>query len=41
MVAGDWKYLIKGNSTDDREVVVVTKLGATGKTVIITVYVDE
>ena len=38
---GEWKYLVKGYSTDDREVVAVTKLGPTGKAVIITVFEDE
>ncbi len=38
---GEWKYLVKGTSLDNREVVAVTKLGPTGKAIIITVYEDE
>ncbi len=32
------KYLVKGRTLTDNDVVVVTKLGPTGKMVIITVY---
>ena len=38
---GEWKYIVKGNSMDGRRVVVVTKLGPTGKAIIITVFEDE
>ena len=36
----EWKYLIKGRSLSDDELVVVGKLSPTGKLVIITLY-DE
>ena len=36
----EWKYLIKGRSLSDDELVVVGKLSPTGKLVIITIY-DE
>ena len=36
----EWKYLIKGRSLSDDEIVVVGKLSPTGKLVIITIY-DE
>ena len=38
---GEWKYIVKGSSIDGRRVVVVTKLGPTGKAIIITVFEDE
>ena len=38
---GEWKYIVKGNSIDDRRVAVVTKFGPTGKAFIITVFEDE
>jgi hypothetical protein len=37
---GEWKYLIKGNSVEGGEVMVVSKLSPTGKLIIITVYVE-
>jgi hypothetical protein len=37
---GEWKYLIRGKSLEDREVVAVSKLSWTGKLIIITVYVE-
>lgn len=36
-VRGEWKYCIRGETQDDKEVEVVTKMGPTGKLVIITV----
>ena len=36
----EWKYLVKGRSLSDDELVVVGKLSPTGKLVIITIY-DE
>ena len=38
---GEWKYIVKGSSIDNRKIVVVTKLGPTGKAIIITVFEDE
>jgi hypothetical protein len=38
---GEWKYLIKGQSVEGGDVVVVSKLSATGILIIITVYVEE
>ena len=38
---GEWKYLIKGHSVEDGDVVVVSKLSAPGILIIITVYVEE
>ena len=35
---GEWKYLVEGQSVADNAMVVVCKLGPTGKAVIITVY---
>jgi hypothetical protein len=35
---GEWKYLIEGATFDGRSVTVVTKLGPTGRLVVITVY---
>lgn len=37
----EWKYLLQGKALDDREVVVVTKMGPTDKLVVITVFLDE
>jgi hypothetical protein len=37
---GEWKYLIRGKTIDGREVVIVTKLGPTGKMIIITVFLE-
>ena len=34
----EWKYLIEGRTVDGRTVTVVTKLGPTGRLVVITVY---
>lgn len=37
--AAEWKYLVRGGTLDENEqIVVVVKLGPTGKLVIITVY---
>jgi len=39
--SGEWKYLVRGRSIDgDESIVVVVKLGSTGKLVMLTVYVD-
>jgi hypothetical protein len=35
---GETKYLVRGRALDDEAVVVVVKLGPTGKMVIVTVY---
>jgi len=35
---GEWKYLVKGRTLIDDEIVLVTKLTCTGKLAIITVY---
>ncbi len=37
-VIGEWKYLVEGGTVDGAPIVVVGKLSATGKLVIITVY---
>jgi hypothetical protein len=37
---GEWKYVIEGKSVAGGDVVVVGKLSATGKLVIITVFVS-
>ena len=34
----EWKYLIKGDTISNRIAIVVSKMGVTGKLVIITVY---
>lgn len=38
---GESKYLVTGKTLDDTDVTVVTKLGAKGKLVIITVYRED
>ena len=40
-ITADWKYLVKDQTIAGREVVVVAKLGPTGKLVIITVYLVQ
>jgi hypothetical protein len=35
---GEWKYLIKGYTLTDHNVIIVSKLSMTGKLVIITVF---
>lgn len=37
-LTAEWKYVIKGQTLEGNQVVVVTKLSPTGKLVIITVY---
>jgi len=37
---GEWKYLVKGETLAGESVVTVTKIGATGKLIIITTYRD-
>ena len=34
----EWKYLIRGETIEGREIELIVKLGPTGKLVIITVY---
>ena len=38
---GEWKYLVRGLTLEEMDAVVATKLGPTGKMVILTVFVDE
>lgn len=38
---GEWKYLIRGQAIDKKEIIVVAKPTVTGKMAIITVYRDE
>jgi len=38
--ANEWKYLIRGKTLNEQNVIVVAKLSPTGKLVIITVYFD-
>ncbi len=38
---GEWKYVIHGQAMDNDPVTVVTKIGSTGKAVIITVFREE
>lgn len=37
---GEWKYLVRGHTVDEAEIVVVAKLSPTLKMVILTVYRD-
>lgn len=37
----EWKYLVRGNAIDGRQIVVVTKLGLTDKLVVITAWVND
>ena len=37
----EWKYLVRGQSVDEGQVIVVAKISPTGKMVIITVFRDE
>jgi hypothetical protein len=39
--AGEWKYLVRDHVIDGTDSVVVCKLGATGKMVVIAVYREE
>lgn len=36
--SAEWKYLVSGKTLDDSGVIVVAKLGATGKLIFITVF---
>ena len=36
---GEWKYRVRGEAFDDREIEVLVKLSPTGKLVFMTVYV--
>ncbi len=40
-VTGEWKYLVEGETIAGDLVIVVARLGVTGKLVIITVYLLE
>ena len=37
----EWKYLVRGSAVDGRRIVVVSKLGPTGKLVVITAWVND
>ena len=37
---GEWKYLVRGQTIEGTDIVVVAKLGPTGKMVILTVFRD-
>ena len=37
----EWKYIIRGQTIADSYIIVVVKIGTTGKMVIITVFRDE
>lgn len=37
----EWKYLVRGNAVNGRQIVVVSKLGYTDRLVIITAWVDD
>ncbi len=37
----EWKYLVRGQTVDEGQVVVVAKISPTGKMVIITVFREE
>ncbi len=39
--SAEWKYLVRGETLDGGHGAVVTKIGRTGKLVIITVYREE
>ena len=36
-----WKYIVRGQTIDGSHIIVVVKIGTTGKMVIITVFRDE
>ncbi len=38
---GEWKYLVRGQTLAGSSVIVVTKLGPTGKLIVITMYLEE
>lgn len=38
---GEYKYIIKGSTLDQRSVIIVAKIGQTNTAVIITVFRDE
>ena len=37
----EWKYLVRGNAVDGRQIMVVSKLGSTDKLVVITAWVND
>jgi len=39
-LTAEWKYLVSGKTLTDDDIVVVCKLGLTGKLVIITVFLE-
>ena len=39
--AREWKYLVRGNAVDGRQIVVVSKLGYIDRLVIITAWIDD
>jgi hypothetical protein len=40
-VTGEWKYLVRGHTLSNDDIVVVAKLSPTDKLVIITIYGEE
>jgi hypothetical protein len=36
----DWKYLIRGKTIEEKDVIIVVKLGSTAKMIIITVFLE-
>jgi uncharacterized protein DUF4258 len=38
---GEWKYLVRGQALNGADTIVVTKLGPTGKLVVLTVFLGE
>lgn len=37
-LTGEWKYVIRGQTTEEARATVVAKLGPTGKVVVVTVF---
>ena len=37
----EWKYAVRGNAVDGRQIMVVSKLGSTDKLVVITAWVND
>ena len=37
----EWKYVVRGNAVDGRQIMVVSKLGSTDKLVVITAWVND
>ena len=38
---GEWKYLVRGQTLNGADAIVITKLSPTGKLVILTVFLGE